>query len=44
MIIWIIYQQILILCDIGDCDEAEHMYKILAILHQFERIRIMQQA
>ena len=27
----------MILCDIGDCDEAEHMYKSSTILHQFER-------
>ena len=29
-----IQQRILVLCDIGDCDEAEQMCKVSGILHQ----------
>ena len=38
MNIWIIWQQILVLCDIGDCDEEGHVYEVSAILHQLEHI------
>ena len=36
MNIWIIYQRIIVLCYIGDFDDAEQMYKVSAILHQLE--------
>ena len=38
MNIWIIWQQILVLRDIGDCDEEGHVYKVSAILHRLEHI------